>query len=325
MPKRPVIAIDGPAASGKTTLAQALADRLALVYYDTGALYRAVTLAALERGIDPSDGPAVAALARTLRITIAPPDVADGRPYTVRLDGRDVTWALRSPDVDAHVSVVSAHPSVRRALLATQRKAARRGGVVMVGRDVGTVVAPEATLKIYLTASPAVRAERRWRQLRAQGEDVDLGEVLSELLRRDDLDAGRAVAPLRLADDAVPLDTDALTVEEMVERAVDLVRTRLAGENGATRVLRLPRGTVHLRAEEYALLAALVRAPGQVCSYADLAEELWGPGSRPPSAVRAVARSLRRKLARDGPGSPRLETVRGQGYRLLLPPRAAQE
>lgn len=325
MPKRPVIApviaIDGPAAGGKTTLAQALAERLALLYYDTGALYRAVTLAALERDVAPSDEQTVAALARSLRIEIAPPDAADGRPYTVRLDGRDVTWDIRSPNVDAHVSVVSAHPAVRRALLAVQRKAARRGGVVMVGRDVGTVIAPGATLKIYLSASPAVRAERRWRQLRAQGQEVELGEVLNELLRRDDLDAGRATAPLRLADDAVQLDTDDLTVEEMVERAVDLVRARAAGTEGATRAVRLAHGTAHLAPDEYALFAALVRAREQVCSCEDLAAEVWGRGAqRSAAAVRTVARSLRRKLAEAGPRGPRVETVRGRGYRLLLQP-----
>lgn len=235
MRKRPVIAIDGPAGSGKTTLAQALAERLAQVYYDTGALYRAVTLAALERGLEPGDERAVAALARSLRIELEPPDVADGRPYTVRMDGRDVTWAIRGPGVDTHVSVVAAHPAVRRALLAVQRAAARRGGVVMAGRDVGTVVVPHATAKIYLSASASVRAVRRWRQLRAEGTDVELGEVLSELLRRDALDSGRATAPLRQADDAVVLDTDQLTVEEMVEKALSLVHTASAGSTRATR------------------------------------------------------------------------------------------
>jgi cytidylate kinase len=228
VPQRPVIAIDGPAGSGKTTLALALAKRLGLTYYDTGALYRAVTLAALERGIPPDDAAAVTALARTLKITLAPPDVADGRPYTVRVDGRDVTWDIRTPQVDAHVSIVAAHPAVRHALLDMQRSAARRGGVVMAGRDIGTVVAPDATVKIYLGASPHVRAERRWQQLKAQGTPVALPAVEREIARRDGLDAAREAAPLRPAEDAVVLDTDDLTVEEMVERAIALVEAALA-------------------------------------------------------------------------------------------------
>lgn len=223
MPQRPVIAIDGPAGSGKTTLARALAERLGLLYYDTGALYRAVTLAAIERGVPPDDEEAVATLARTLRITLTPPDVEDGRPYTVRLDGRDVTWEIRSPRVDAHVSIVAAHPAVRRVLLNVQRDAARQGGVVMAGRDIGTVVAPDATVKIYLSASPRVRAERRWRQLQAQGSTVTLRTVEREIRRRDKLDAEREAAPLRPAEDAILLDTDTLTIDEMVERAMALV------------------------------------------------------------------------------------------------------
>lgn len=337
MSKRPVIAVDGPAGSGKTTLAEALAKRLGLVYYDTGALYRAVTLAALQSKAEPGDERAVAALARTLRIELQPPEIADGRPYTVLLDGRDVTWDIRHPDVDAHVSTVAARPAVRRALLAAQRAAAARGGVVMVGRDVGTVIAPRATVKIYLCASIQVRAERRWRQLRAHGEDVEFGEVIGELLRRDAMDSGRATAPLRAAEGAVVIDTDNLTVDETVDRVAALlgkatgdgaprVRHAVAPDEAATHTVQLASGTLQLSTDEYRLFAGLVRSQGLVQPYDELAAHLWGPGAgMPRQAVQRVAAGLRRKLLRLGAGAPRLETVAGRGYRLLLHPGSVRE
>ena len=164
-----MIAIDGPAAAGKSTVAQRLAARLGYLYFDTGIMYRAVTLAALDRGMDLQDEPAVTRLAQELVIDILPPGEEDGRQTTVLVDGRDVTWALRRPEVDAHVSLVSAYAEVRRALTLRQREVGMRGRVVMVGRDIGTVVLPQADLKIYLDATVDVRAMRRYREFAGSG------------------------------------------------------------------------------------------------------------------------------------------------------------
>jgi cytidylate kinase len=213
---RKVIAIDGPAAAGKTTVARLLAEATGALLFDTGSLYRAVTLAAQRRGISPDDGDALGSLAGKLDIQLARPSVNDGRLIDVLVDGEDVTWAIRAPEVDAAVSQVSAHPQVRAALLDVQRRIADGVPVVMVGRDIGTVVTPDAGLKVYLDASAEERARRRWAELTARGEDVDYGAVLADLLRRDAYDAGREVAPLRAADDAVHVPTDGKTVEEIV-------------------------------------------------------------------------------------------------------------
>ena len=220
------IAIDGPAASGKSTLAQRLAAHLGYAYIDTGVMYRAVTWAALQRGIPVTDEEALTRLAETLDLDILPPTEADGRPYTVRVEGEDITWALRSPEVDAAVSQVSAYPGVRRALTQRQRQIGLRGRVVMVGRDIGTVVLPEADFKLYLDADLKPRAWRRYRELRDRGEAVSFEEVLETMRQRDALDQGREVAPLRPAPDAVVLDTTAMDIEEVFQRVLALLEAR---------------------------------------------------------------------------------------------------
>ncbi len=216
--KPSTITIDGPVASGKSTIGEMLARRLGYLYFDTGAMYRAVTWAALARGIPVEDEAAVTALARRIHIDIVPPTADDGRQYTVLADGEDVTWAIRSPEVDAHVSVVSAYPGVREAMVAQQRRIAQGGGVVMVGRDIGTVVLPDADLKIYLDATPQERARRRWLERRARGEAVEYEEVLAMMRRRDEIDSHRAVSPLRVPDGARVIDTTGLSVEEVLSR-----------------------------------------------------------------------------------------------------------
>jgi cytidylate kinase len=209
-------------------VARLLANRLGALLFDTGALYRAVALTALERGVAADDVAALAEIARGLNVEIAPPSEADGRLYDVRIDGRDVTWAIRSPEVGAIVSEVSEHAAVRAALLPAQRRIAARFPVVMVGRDIGTVVVPDAELKIYLDAAPEVRARRRFRESLARGGTESFDDVLRETLHRDATDSGRATAPLRPAPDSVRIATDDLPVEEVVARIERLVRSRLA-------------------------------------------------------------------------------------------------
>lgn len=229
---RRVIAIDGAAAAGKTTVARVLADRLRVTLFDTGVLYRAVTLAATQAGIPPDDGPGLAELAATRSIRVSRPTVADGRLYDVSLDDADVTWAIRAADIDAHVSAVSAHAPVREALLPVQRVIADGAAVVMVGRDIGTVVTPTAGVKIFLAASLAERARRRHAELGARGIQADEASVLDDLQRRDAIDAGRAVSPLRAADDAILVDTDGRPIDAVVAEIEAIVRERW-GENAA--------------------------------------------------------------------------------------------
>ncbi len=226
-PFRPprTVAIDGPAASGKSTLARELAARLGYLFFDTGVMYRAATLAALRRGVPINDEQAVTDLVRRVEIDVRPPSKDNGRAYDVLLDGEDVTWGIRSPEVDANVSKVSAYRGVREALTARQREIALRGKVVMVGRDIGTVVLPEADLKIYLVASVEERARRRYLECLERGEQVTYEEILESMKARDELDSTREIAPLRQAEDAVVLDTTGLTIPEMVERALELARS----------------------------------------------------------------------------------------------------
>lgn len=213
-----VVAIDGPAAAGKTTVARALADRLGAMLFDTGTLYRAVTLAAIRANVDPADAPSLAELADRRHIDVTPPSTPDGRLYDVRLDGDDVTWSIRDPRVDQHVSEVSAHQLVRDALLPTQRRIASAGPVVMVGRDIASVVVPDARVKVFLDASLPERARRRYAELTERGMDADLSEVLADLERRDVLDSTRSASPLRVAQGATVLTTDGLSVEDVVAR-----------------------------------------------------------------------------------------------------------
>jgi len=222
------IAIDGPAASGKSTLAQRLAEALGYLYFDTGVMYRAVTWAALQRGLPPEDAEAMTRLAEQVRIDVRPPSRDDGRAYDVLVDGEDVTWDIRTPEVDRWVSVVAAHPGVRRALTAQQRRIGQQGRVVMVGRDIGTVVLPEADLKIYLDASVEERARRRYEERRQRGETVAFAEVLETMRQRDALDASRDVAPLRPAEDAVIIQSDGLDADQVLAKVLALVEERSA-------------------------------------------------------------------------------------------------
>jgi cytidylate kinase len=207
-----IIAIDGPAAAGKSTIGALLAERLGYIYFDTGVMYRAVTWAALDRGIDVNDEEAITDLAERVRIDVLAPTVDDGRQYTVMCDGGDVTWAIRSPEVDGAVSPVSVYPGVRAAMTAQQRRIGLAGHVVMVGRDIGTVVFPEADLKIYLYASIEERARRRQLEMEARGESVEYEDILSGLIMRDRIDSGRVTAPLRPAADAIIVDSTHLDI-----------------------------------------------------------------------------------------------------------------
>jgi cytidylate kinase len=206
------------------------------VYFDTGVMYRAVTWVAIERGIPIADEAAITRLAEELRIEITKPTEDDGRQYTVYADGVDVTWDLRRPETNQHVSPVSAYAGVRRALVAQQRRIARQGAIVMVGRDIGTVVLPEAGLKIYLDAVVDERARRRYRQVvqRRTGHvpqavpphDAEYEGIREVLAYRDRIDSSREVAPLRAAPDAVVVDTTQMSVEQVLEYVLGLVRDR---------------------------------------------------------------------------------------------------
>jgi len=218
MTRPAIIAIDGPAASGKTTLALSLAHDLGYLYFDTGVMYRAVTLLALQSGVSLSDEAAVTHLAETCDIDVVPPTADDGRACTVRLNGEDVTWAIREHEIDTQVSIPSAYPGVRKAMTEQQRRIGERGQVVMVGRDIGTVVLPHAELKIYLDASVAARARRRWQESQRNGKADPYETILEAMKRRDTIDSQRAVAPLRPADDAYVVDSTALDAEAVYER-----------------------------------------------------------------------------------------------------------
>ncbi|MEW5985186.1 MAG: (d)CMP kinase [Chloroflexota bacterium] len=218
------IAIDGPAASGKTTVGFMLANHLHYLFLDTGCMYRAVTLAAMQQAVDVQNEAAVVALTRRLTIDIRPTDVYDGRMYTVLLDGRDVTWALRSTEVDAQVSQVSLYKGVREEMVRRQRAIGAEGGVIMVGRDIGTVVMPDAPLKLYIIASPAERARRRWLERQQRGDTVAYETILADVLRRDAIDSGREHSPMRPAGDAIIIDTTARLPETILEEILALVR-----------------------------------------------------------------------------------------------------
>ena len=214
-----VIAIDGPAGAGKSTAARALARRLGFFLLDTGAIYRTVALRAARAGVAFSDGARLGELAHDLPIRFD----EEGRVF---LGDEDVSKAIRTPEMSQGASTVSAHPPVRAALLELQRKLAARGRCVVEGRDIGTVVLPWAPLKIFLTASAEVRARRRYDELVAKGQTVDLQKTLAEILERDERDSSRATAPLKQADDAVLLDTSALSEAAVVDRMEALARAR---------------------------------------------------------------------------------------------------
>ncbi len=217
------IAIDGPAGSGKSTVGAALAKRLHYLYFDTGVMYRAVTLAALQRNIAIKDEVAVSELAEHINITVTPPDQDDGRQYTVWLDETDVTWDIRSSAVDNNVSIPSSYPEVRAAMVRQQRRVAEPGNVVMVGRDIGTVVLPDADLKIYLIATAEERARRRFEELQKREQSADYSGILSAIQRRDEVDSSRKASPLKPAADAIILDCTHLSPEETIEKTLALV------------------------------------------------------------------------------------------------------
>jgi cytidylate kinase len=219
-----IIAIDGPAASGKSTLGLSIAKTLGYLFFDTGIMYRAVTYMALKRHMDISDEAQITALAEQTPIEIAPASKSDGRTCDVSVAGEDITWETRLPEVDANVSVVSAYRGVRAALSQQQRRIGLRGNVVMVGRDIGTVVLPEADLKIYLDATAEERARRRYDEIIARNGKADYNEILAKVINRDRIDSTRDVAPLKAAEDAIVLDSDKLNAEQVFEQVMDLVR-----------------------------------------------------------------------------------------------------
>lgn len=217
------VAVDGPAGAGKSTLARAAAERLGFVYVDTGAIYRTVGLAVKRAGIDRQDASAVAALLPGLSISVR---YADGVQHML-LDGEDVSGLIRTPEMSEYASAVSALPAVRAFLMEMQRQMAREHDVIMDGRDIGTVVLPDAGLKVFLTASPEKRAMRRFKELTEKGTAVTYEEVLADMNARDEKDTTRAAAPLRAAEDAVLLDTSDLTLEESVDALEGLIRQRM--------------------------------------------------------------------------------------------------
>ncbi len=218
-----IITIDGPSASGKSTLGHKLAQALGYLYFDTGVMYRAVTWLALQQGLEIDNEIVITTLAQQVQIDVLPASVEDGRAYTVIVDGQDITWEIRQSDVEASVSPVSAYPGVRKALSIQQRRIGKRGRVVMVGRDIGTVILPKADLKIYLDASVEERARRRFEELRGRGLQADYHDILKAMRRRDQIDSQRKVAPLRPAEDAVILGSDGLDADQVLERAKSLV------------------------------------------------------------------------------------------------------
>jgi cytidylate kinase len=226
MPHPPLpqaIAVDGPAGSGKSTICSALASTLGYLFVDTGAFYRAVTLAALRADIIQLGDQAVAALATTCAFDISH-DRYDDEVYTIWLNGEDVTGAVRQPDVEGQVSIVAKMPTVRTVLNDKYREfAAARPFIIMAGRDIGTVVLPQADLKIYLDASPQVRAARRVTQRHAAGLPADYDAILANLLERDQIDSSRATAPLRQAEDAIYVNTDALDMEQTIAHIKHIV------------------------------------------------------------------------------------------------------
>jgi len=221
-PKGLVVAIDGPAGAGKSTVSKRVARALGYRLLDTGAIYRAVALMARRTGVAWDDGEALAGVARDLDVDFR----WDGEDNHVFVAGEDVSAAIRTPDISQGASQVSAHPPVRAALLELQRRLGARGGVVAEGRDVGTVVFPAAEAKFFLTASPQVRARRRYDELVARGAEVDYDATLAEMQERDERDSSRDVAPLAQADDAVALDSSDLGIEAVVARILETVRAR---------------------------------------------------------------------------------------------------
>ncbi len=211
--RRIIIAIDGPAGSGKSTTARLVAQKLGYTYIDTGAMYRALTLKVLESNVDPNDEDSIVKLAENTKIEL----VYENGNLKVILDEHDVSDKIRTPEVTSLVSIVSAQPKVRDIMVKKQRELGKNGGVVIDGRDIGTVVFPNADLKIFMTADVKERAKRRQKELRTQGFEIEIEKLIKEIEERDELDSNREVAPLKKADDAIEIDTTNLTIDEQVE------------------------------------------------------------------------------------------------------------
>jgi cytidylate kinase len=226
MKKGLIIAIDGPAASGKSTTAQLLAEKLGYVYIDTGAMYRACALKAKKMGIDINDEESIRELLDDIDIRIENHN-SKNRIY---LDGEDVSEDIRADDISALASAISAIPAVRYKMVELQRKMGEKGGVILDGRDIGTFVFPTAEVKFFLTASPEVRAKRRWLELQQKGINKDFSEVLADLVKRDNNDSQRALAPLKKADDAIEVDTSNMTIEEQTDYLYQIIRSRMEEE-----------------------------------------------------------------------------------------------
>jgi cytidylate kinase len=226
MKKGFIIAIDGPAASGKSTTAQLLAEKLGYVYIDTGAMYRACALKAKKMGIDINDEESIRELLDDIDIRIE----NHNSKNRIFLDGEDVSEDIRADDISALASAISAIPAVRYKMVELQRKMGEKGGVILDGRDIGTFVFPSAEVKFFLTASPEVRAKRRWLELKQKGINKDFSEVLADLVKRDNNDSQRALAPLKKADDAIEVDTSNITIEEQTDYLYQIIRSRMEEE-----------------------------------------------------------------------------------------------
>lgn len=217
-PKIFIIAIDGPSGAGKSTVARTLARRMGYRYIDTGAMYRAVALKVKENSIGMEDEPALVRLASSLQITF----IAEGEETHILCNGKDITLAIRSPEISRLSSEISKRKGVREALVQLQREMGREGGVVLEGRDIGTVVFPDADIKFYLDADAEERGRRRFRDLVEKGMEVDFKETLREVIQRDKNDMNRTVSPLKKADDAIRIDSTCRTVEEIVQEMIRL-------------------------------------------------------------------------------------------------------
>ncbi len=218
MPKPSIIAIDGPAGSGKSTVSFYLSEKLGYLFLDTGVFYRAMTLLALRHAIAFDDTAALGEMTHNAELHIQPEPDDPNHQYSVWIDGENVTDELRSTPVEKNVSTIAAVPEVRSELLHVQRRAAARGNIIMAGRDIGTVVLPDADLKLYIDASLQERAQRRYKQKLDSGENVNLHDIEAALLKRDEVDTHRTVSPLRRADDAIYILTDNMTIEDVIKR-----------------------------------------------------------------------------------------------------------
>ncbi len=222
--RQPIVAVDGPAGAGKSTVTRKVARKLGLLYLDTGAMYRAVTWLVMESGIAIDEEKAIASLLKEVKIDLIPPNAAN-LPPLVYINGQEVTQAIRTPEVTANVSKVAAMGFVREQLVRQQQRYGEKGGIIAEGRDIGTNVFPDAELKIFLTATVQERARRRWQDLQNQGrEDIDIEQLAQDIQQRDEQDSNRSLAPLKQAEDAIEIITDGLSVEEVTDRIIDLYR-----------------------------------------------------------------------------------------------------